>query len=476
MEAASTLGRTPPPTGPPGAGAVHAGASRRLAHSALWLVAGVIALVLVWRIVVVNVSAMFALEAETTPSAAASAVAWDGANGDALMREADTLVDRDPRRAQELAHRALAANPASARTYLVLARLAAAAGDTRAYAAALARSAELEPQSAPTRLALAELALQQNDAGSALVNLDAAIRARPELAPELYPQMLALLATDAGETELRKVLARRIPVWWPAFFAYASAQGATPIVPLRLLDIRRNFDPSPGVTERQPVIARLAREGEWLPAFFVWLNGLTPEQRRAAGNVHNGGFEMPFTATTFDWRWPMRNGVEIEALPTFGTSGARAMRLAFQGQVVSPQLIAQTLLLDPGYAYELRARYRLESLRSPFGVQWEISCGATGSRQSLADGDRMVGTTDWSDFAVKFVVPANCYPQQLSLILRGDAKLDLQATGLAWFDDMQIVRGIAVGLSKSTASTVSNSPASAGGEAGSRRMNSRNRE
>jgi hypothetical protein len=428
---------------------------------------------LVWRIVVVNVSAMFALEAETTPSAAASAVAWDAGNGDALMREADTLVDRDPRRARELALRALAANPASSRAYLVLARLAAAEHDTGAYADALARSAELEPQNAPTRLALADLALAQNDAGAALVNLDATIRARPAAAPNLYPKLLSLLATDAGETELRKLFARHIPAWWPAFFTYASAQGATVIVPLRLLDIRRSFDPSPGVVERQPVIARLAKEGEWQPAFFVWLNGLTPEQRRAAGNVNNGGFEMPFTTSTFDWRWPARNGVEIEALPTFGTTGARAMRLAFQGQVASPQLAAQTLLLDPGYTYDLRARYRLESLRSPFGVQWEVSCGATGSPQVLANSDRMVGTTDWRDFTVKFTVPGNCYPQQLSLVLRGDAKLDLQATGLAWFDDVQIIRGIAVGLSKATVKSDSFSPASAGGEAGSRKTNSR---
>ncbi len=472
MEAASSLAK-PPPLGVPNVGAARVPHAHPSAQVALWTVAGVVALVLVWRIVVVNVSAMFALEAETTPAAAARAVAWDAANAEALVREADTLVERDPARAEDLARRALVANPASAHAWLVLARGAAAAGRTQAYADDLAHSAELEPQNAPTRLALADLALRQNDADAALVNLDAVIRARPAIAAELYPQLLAVLQTSPGETALRRVFAHGIPKWWPAFFAYASARAATSVVPLRLLDIRRNFDPSPAVVERQPIVARLAHEGEWQPAFLVWLNGLTPEQRRAAGNVYNGSFEAPFTGTTFDWRWPAHNGVEIEALPTFGTTGARALRIAFQGQLTTPRLIAQTLLLDPGYAYELRARYRLESLRTQFGVQWEISCGAEGSAQVLATGDRLVGTSDWREFAVNFAVPADCFPQQIALVLRGDAKLDLQATGLAWDDDLQIIRGAAVGFSKTASASKPDASASAGGEVGSRKRGSR---
>ena len=473
MNAASAL-RTDVPAA--GAESVPARSAHFGASWLPWVVAGLLALVLVWRIVVVNVSAYFAQEAVTTPAAAARGVAWDGGNGEALLREAATRIDRDPVRARELADQALLANPASARAYLVLAYIADVSGDTRAYAAALARSAELEPQNAPTRLALAELALRQNDAEGALVNMDAAIRARPAVAIDLYPQMLALLGTAAGETALRKQFARQIPAWWPDFLSYAAGHADTVIAPLRLLDIRRNFDPSPGVLERQPVVARLAKEGEWQPALFVWLNGLSPEQRRAAGNVHNGSFEAGFTATTFDWRWPSHNGVEVEALPTFGTSGVRAMRLAFQGQVASPQLIAQTLLLDPGYAYDLRARYRLESLRTQFGLQWEISCGAAGSTKVLAEGERLVGTNDWRDSIVKFAVPADCYPQQLALVLRGNARLDLQASGLAWFDDMQVIRGIALGVSKPGSASESTSPTQAGGGAGSRKTNSRYRE
>ncbi|MFO1412753.1 MAG: hypothetical protein U1F10_02365 [Burkholderiales bacterium] len=408
---------------------------------AVAVVFALVALVLVWRIVVVNLSAMFGLEAETNPAAAASAVAWDGQNGDALLREAAAIADRDPVRAQELARRALAANPASARAYLVLARLAADAKDEKTYAQMLVRAAELEPQNGPTRLALAELAVRQQNVGVALHNLDAAIRARPQSAPDLYAQILQLLNTPDGEAQLRKVFARGVPAWWPGFFAYAAAQADSVVTPLRLLDLRRAVDPTPTAQERQPVVARLVKEGHWQTAFLVWINGLTLEQRRAAGNVYNGSFESPFTNTTFDWRWPQRNGVEVEALPTFGTTGVRALRLAFQGQVTQPQLVAQTLLLDPGYAYELRGRYRLESVRTQFGIQWEVSCGAGGSQQVLGSGERLVGTSDWREFAVKFNVPAGCYPQQLALALRGDAKLDLQATGLAYFDDLQVVRG-----------------------------------
>lgn len=436
------------------------------------IVAGIFALagvVLVWRIVVVNVSALFGQEAELHPAAAATAVTWDGNNGDALLREAADIADREPARAGALARRALAANPASARAYLVLARLAEEAGDTRQYAQMLARSAELEPQNAPTRLALAELAVRQQDIAAALVNIDAAIRARPAAGPDLYPQILALLEAPGGEAELRKLFARGIPAWWSGFFAYSASQASSVVTVLRLLDLRRSVDPSPSVTERQPVVARLAKEGQWQTAFLVWMNGLTLEQRRTAGNVFNGSFEMPVTATTFDWRWPQRNGVEIEALPTFGTTGARALRLAFQGQIAAPTLVSQTLLLDPGYTYELRGRYRLESVRTQFGLQWEIACGATGSTTALGSGERLVGTSDWRDFTVKFAVPAQCYPQQLSLILRGDAKLDFQATGLAYFDDLQVVRGADLPAGKLAESNQVSSRQAAGSEEGRRK-------
>lgn len=435
----------------------------RAGRYALYALFGAACAIIGWRIVIVNLSAHFAQEAETTPAAAATAMAWNAHNADALLREADAIADRDPQRAQALARRALDANPASARAFLVLARLAARAGDTTRYAQMLSRSAELEPQNAPTRLALAELAVQQNDAAAALANLDAAIRARPSLAGEMYPQLLALARTPDGEAELARLLAQRVPMWWNGFFAHASAQADSVLVPLRLLELRRAVDPTPGVLDRQPLIARLASEREWQAAFFLWMNGLTPDQRRAAGNVYNGSFEVPFTATSFDWRHPARNGVEVEALPTFGTTGARALRLAFQGQVAAPRLVAQTLLLDPGYTYELRGRYRLESVRTQFGLQWELACGAQAAVPALATGERLVGTTDWREFTVRFAVPTQCYPQQLALVLRGDAKLDLQATGLAWFDDVHVLRGAAIAAGKSASMTDSLAPAAAGG-------------
>ena len=426
-----------------------------------WTLAGLISLVLVWRVVVVNVSAMFALDAETAPEAAVRGVAWDARNSDALLREADTFVDQEPARARQLAKRALAANPANARAFLVLARLATA--DRAAYADLLARSADLDPQNVPTRLALTDLAIRQGDVRTALINLDAALRARPVLLSDVQPQLLALLDTQAGEVELRRFFQHAVPPWWQGLMGYASAQAPTAQLPLRLLDIRRDFSPAPGLAERQPVVARLARDAEWQSAFMVWMNGLTPEQRRATGNVYNGGFEMPFTDTTFDWRRTPRNGVEVEALPTFGTTGARALRLAFQGQIKSPELIGQTLLLAPGFSYELRARYRLESVRTQFGLEWEVSCGESRTPTVIASGDRHLGTTDWRDFTVKFAVPARCYPQHLALVLRGDAKLDLQAAGLAWFDDLQVVRGDAAEPVRAPVTIVPPVPSAAAG-------------
>lgn len=423
----------------------------------VWALGVVIALVLLWRIVAVNLSAQFVQNAIDDPDSAApsvaSAVSWDAHNADALVREAAGKMESDPPAATALAQRALRANPATGPAYLVLAGIAAKAGDTGASIAYYKRAAELEPQNPTTRLELADLALSDRDIYAALDNIDAALRSRPDLSATLFPKMVAIVAQPGGDAAVRKLLARKIPDWWPAFFSYASTNAPSPLLALQLLDARRAYVPNPPLNERAPLIDRLAKAGEWNAALMVWLNGLTPEQRSAAGNVFNGSFEAPFSNTTFDWQWPQGNGADVAALSTFGTGGGKALRVAFQGQVSSPQLVRQTLLLQPGFQYDLRGRSRLESLRTAFGVEWQVSCGVSGG-EPIATTDRLVGTSDWKEFNTTFSVPADCYPQQLALVLRGDAKLDLQATGLAWYDEIQLVRG-----SEVSANTSNNPPA-----------------
>ncbi len=430
----------------------------------LYAVAALLALTLVWRIVAVNLSAQFtesAIEQGVDAQPAAnSAIAWDRDNAVALARDAALKMDTDPKAAEALARRALRGNPATAPAWLVLAGLAQQSGDNAASIAYLKRAAELEPQNPTTRLALANLALEDRDIAAALENIDAAIRARPELGTELMPRMLAIVAQPGGDAALKKLFARRIPDWWPAFFTYAAANAPTPLLPLQLLDARRAFAPPVTLKERSPIVERLAKSGEWNAAFVVWLNGLDATQRRAAGNVFNGSFEAPFTNTTFDWQWPRANGADVAALSTFGTGGGRALRIAFQGQVRDPRLVTQTLLLEPGYHYDLRGRYRLESVRTQFGLQWNLTCGAPGStdKEPLVSTDRLVGSSDWKDFSSTFSVPDGCYPQQLALTLVGDAKLDLQASGLAWYDEIQVVRGSSVIAENTNPATVKQAP------------------
>ena len=431
-----------------------------------WALGVAVAALLLWRIVAVNLSAQFVENAVDDPDTAAasvvSALSWDAHNADALVREAAGKMESDPQAATVLAQRALRANPANARAYLVLAGVAAKAGDTHASIAYYRRAAELEPQNPTTRLELADLALVDRDIYAALDNIDAALRSRPDLNTTLFPKMLAIVAQPGGDAAVRKLLARKIPDWWPAFFSYASNSASSPLLALQLLDARRAYVPNPSLAERAPLIDRLAKAGEWNAAFVVWLNGLTVEQRRVAGNVFNGNFEAPFSNTTFDWQWSQGDGADVAALSTFGTGGGKALRVAFQGQVSNPRLVTQILLLQPGYQYDLRGHSRLESLRTAFGLEWQVSCGAGGG-EPIATSDRLLGTSDWKEFSTTFSVPADCYPQQLALVLRGNAKLDLQATGLAWYDEIQLVRGSAASANTSGTppASVSNSTSKA---------------
>ncbi len=232
-----------------------------------WALGIVIAVVLLWRIVAVNLSAQFVENAVDDPDSAAaavtSAVSWDAHNADALARDAAGKMDTDPQAAAVLAKRALRANPALAPAYLVLAGIAAKAGDQRASIVYYKRAAELEPQNPSTRLELANLALADQDIYAALDNIDAALRSRPDLSANLFPKMLAIVAQPGGDAAVRKLLARRIPDWWPAFFSYASTAAPSPLLALQLLDARRAYVPNPSLAERTPLIERLAKAGEW---------------------------------------------------------------------------------------------------------------------------------------------------------------------------------------------------------------------
>jgi hypothetical protein len=70
-------------------------------------------------------------------------------------------------------------------------------------------------------------------------------------------------------------------------------------------------------------------------------------------------------------------------------------------------------------------------------MQWALYC--VGRKEPVAVTERFRGTTPWTRFRTAFSIPADgCPVQMLRLELAGTIRLDFDANGTIWFDDLAI--------------------------------------
>jgi len=387
-------------------------------------------------VVVVNVSDYFAQE--QTPAGARQALAWNEGNPAARTALALEAVPGESGAATLARLRAAAAvQPTEGRLYAALALHAEAQGAPALAQGAMQAAATLAPQRTDVSLAALSFWLRHDDVMRALQAGSVALTRSPELAPKLYPVFLQLMASPQSDAAFRAVLANPLP-WWPGFFSYV-AQRAPNAEVLRVLHSLQIAGPNAFEEPQLRVyLERLFHDGNWLEAYFVWLDSLPPASAGFSSELYNGGFEEPTRNLGFEWTDQPLKGVLVGFDPTYGTTGSRALHVVFQGLPARWRHFNQYLMLAPG-DYHLRGRVRVDSLQAERGVQWNIRC--IGDNEPLAVTDRFKGTEPWRHFSVSFTVPARgCASQDLRLSLVGNAQLDFVANGQIWFDDLAVVR------------------------------------
>ena len=91
------------------------------------------------------------------------------------------------------------------------------------------------------------------------------------------------------------------------------------------------------------------------------------------------------------------------------------------------------LMLLPAGDYIFRGRVKTEELLTSRGLWWHIFC-ANNPAKSLANTQLVSGTMPWTDFAVKFQVPAtDCKAQWLQLELPARIDPEVKIEGQAWY-------------------------------------------
>lgn len=387
-----------------------------------------------WRIMVTGFSEYYAEQEEA--EAMAGALRWREQQPEALYQRGLDQFDRDPAAAERLLQAAAWANPTDARVYLVLAYLWAADGRQQA-AIGLAELADtLGPLRSPVLIGSADFWQSQGRLDRMLARWSVLLRTRPAFASKLHPLLLGF-AEDLDRRELLKPLLENPPDWWDAFFAYAAREAKQTDTVLFLYQGRQRGDEAPSESEQGAYLDRLWRDARWSEAYQAWRDGLDKREARELDNLYNGGFELPLTGAGFDWRTPPVRGVVVEAAPTYGVRGDKALHLVFDGQRVRFQHVFQYLVLKPGH-YRLQGRVRPDGLRTERGLQWRLRCVSDGPL--LAESERFLGSDAfWRTFAVEFAVPeTDCPAQVLQLELEGRAGLDFEIQGGIWFDDLAV--------------------------------------
>ncbi len=392
-----------------------------LPRAAVLALALPLVLLLAWRVLVAGIDARSARHVE--PAAAPSP---DAAAAEASLRQR------------------LARNPADATAILLLALELERQGRRDEADAAMHTAVRLAPADPQSLLLVAGYFLRAGEEAQALATLRRAVDSAPgEVSGRVWPVFSAALASGRHRAFFDGA-ARANPSWWPEFFRYACAHAASAGA-MQEVYAARVAAAVATPDERGCLIERLQRDGRWMGAYLVWLNGLPLEQRQRVGYVFNGGFELPLSNVGFDWTVPVQQGAVVATGPGEGITGQQALSVTFGNQRYAGPPVYQYLVLVPG-RYRLEGRVRSD-LDAWLGLQWGLYCQEEAGREArqLAHSEPFAGSTRWRDFLQDFAVPANCPAQLLRLELASPKQganvpgtVAIRLKGKVWFDDLRV--------------------------------------
>ena len=405
----------------------------------------VIAAVVSWQILAVNLSDYFVEDASYgNPEALQTALWWDRHHPVVLAQlGTDAIRQEQPAAALALLRAAIASNPADARPQMDVAALYAA-DDEVAQGDRLATAANtLMPVQYAAQLDLALYWSGREDVEAVQHLAIALVGGRGRLREVYFPQLLAVAAQEQSRGALLPITENpTLYPWWEAFFRYAARDAQDVATVTALVDMREASAQVPlSARERDLYIGRLRKDDLIAEAYLYWVNGLDKEDLQYLGYLFDGGFEREIVNKTgFEWRaYPPRNsGIRITSGDTYGVEGGTALRASFSGKRIRFRHLSQNLYLDQG-TYVLSGRVRPDNLKARRGLQWRVDCNA-GASGTLGNSDTFAGSGDWRAFAFDITVPADCIGQVLSLRSVGARDVDHEIEGTLWVDALRIER------------------------------------
>jgi hypothetical protein len=189
--------------------------------------------------------------------------------------------------------------------------------------------------------------------------------------------------------------------------------------------------------ELGPYLTRLVKDENFELAYQTWRATLPPAQRADESHPFNRDFEFPVDGLPFNWNLESTPAADIQIVPSTDAGKKRALLVEFSGSRVRFANVKQLMLLPAG-DYSFRGRVKTAELRTARGVWWHIFC-ANASASTLTNTELVSGTMPWTDFMVKFQVPAtDCGAQWLQLELPARIDAESRIEGQVWYQDLRI--------------------------------------
>jgi len=393
----------------------------------LWLL--LFAIVLIWQIVSVNLGQHVAsLPPEDVER-------WQQSSSALALQRGIEKMQTSPVSAYEEAMKNAWKWPTDPRHFLLLAMMLEDQDNITAASDLMEALHRLYPRRPDVQLQLGYYWARQGIVRKAVTHWGAAIDMRSSVSGELYPELLGIAEIPAYRQEFGYAFTQA-GAWTERFFLYA-VKSATELDTLQVLyHSRIKSRQSPTIAMQQSYLNRLIQQQAWTEAYFVWVNSLDAQALARLGNVFDGGFEVESPEQGFAWRYHRNDSLRLQAVPTVGASGKRALHVSFLGtHRQKNRIISQQLLLEPGQ-YQLRGKYKVENLAALNGLRWELHC--PGNKAPIYKTPYFIDKTTWKTFAEPFIVPEGCEAPSLNLMLDpADARRN-NLTGSIWFDDLSI--------------------------------------
>jgi hypothetical protein len=171
---------------------------------------------------------------------------------------------------------------------------------------------------------------------------------------------------------------------------------------------------------RSELIRQLVAAGGFKQAYELWSSGPAAQSGtdRSKITIYDGGFEAALRVDEvgFGWRTAHEPGVTLSLDANQPQSGARSLRVDFNGNSnPGAQIVSQLILIEPGMRYKLSFAARLQKIVTG-GPPIIVVSEATGERRPLGRSVSLPQeTSGWQPFSFEFATGASSEAIVISL-------------------------------------------------------------